>query len=396
MLINGKKITSLNEDDLKTLINDKVPEGKNFEYKINIPSNSDRDKKEFLADVSSFSNSAGGYLFFGIVEKDGVPIDISELIDIDQDAEKLRFENLLRDSIAPRLSGVSIQPIPIAGRGYVIAMHIPKSWNSPHMVTFGGTSKFYSRNSAGKYQLDVYELQAAFNSTNVITDHLRSFRMKSLERILGNEIPIPLPSMSKVILQLIPFGSLVSTTKYDLIDFQIMPKKQELTPIAVHFPLNPKFNFEGLLTTGKDDNQKIISYLQLYRNGIVESVDTSIFTVIANRSCIDPTPFTKGIIEATKRFFNIQNLLETEPPYFLILTLLGTRGFSLPSSDGCSGVYHNFIDRNDLVIQELVVDDLSLPPETLLRPAFDAVWNSAGLAQSPFYDSEGNWTGKLI
>ena len=87
------------KSDLLSLIEDRVPEGKNIEYKSALPNNSDRDKKEFLADVSAFSNSSGGYILFGIFEKSGLPVDLKGLGDIDIDAAILRFENFLRDGM---------------------------------------------------------------------------------------------------------------------------------------------------------------------------------------------------------------------------------------------------------------------------------------------------------
>lgn len=47
MLIHGKQFAELEEQDLPSLIEDQVAEGKNIEYKSALPSNSDRDKKEF-------------------------------------------------------------------------------------------------------------------------------------------------------------------------------------------------------------------------------------------------------------------------------------------------------------------------------------------------------------
>jgi len=136
MLISGKLFSDIKEIDLRSLIEDQVAEGKNIEYKSALPNNSDRDKKEFLADISSFSNASGGYIFFGVTENNGLPVDLKGLGDVDTDAEILRFENLLRDSISPRLPGISIRAISIEGNGLVLAIHIPKSWASPHMVTY--------------------------------------------------------------------------------------------------------------------------------------------------------------------------------------------------------------------------------------------------------------------
>jgi len=61
-------IDQITEEDLQALIDNSVIEGKTIEYKQSLPSNSDSDKKEFLADVSSFANASGGDLIYGIIE----------------------------------------------------------------------------------------------------------------------------------------------------------------------------------------------------------------------------------------------------------------------------------------------------------------------------------------
>ena len=56
----AKNIDQITEEDLQALIDNSVLEGKTIEYKQSLPSNSDSDKKEFLADISSFANASGG------------------------------------------------------------------------------------------------------------------------------------------------------------------------------------------------------------------------------------------------------------------------------------------------------------------------------------------------
>jgi len=52
------------------------------------------------------------------------------------------------------------------GKGFIILVRIPQSFASPHMVKFQNTSRFFCRNSAGKYQLDVQEIRNAFLATD--------------------------------------------------------------------------------------------------------------------------------------------------------------------------------------------------------------------------------------
>lgn len=396
MLIGGKLFSDIQEIDLRSLIEDKVAEGKNIEYKSTLPNNSDRDKKEFLADISSFSNSSGGYIFFGITENSGLPVGLKGLGDIDTDAEILRIENLLRDSISPRLPGISIRAISIEGNGPVLAIHIQKSWASPHMVTYAGISKFFSRNSAGKYQLDVFELRTAFNSTNIEGEQLRKFRIERVGKVVSNETPVPLEAKPKIIFHLIPISAFAANIKYDLREFQLSANREILAPISADYGSNLRFNFDGILTYEQYDRTKpAVSYLQLFRNGIVESVDTNLFEPDDTPPLIPSFNFERDIIKAFERYVNIQSMLETEPPYFLLLTLFGVKGYNLPTRARTIGRYNNLIDRNDLFVPEILVDDLSLPAATILRPAFDSVWNAAAQPQSPYYDAEGNWNPKI-
>src|SRR3982074_1362806 len=109
--------------------------------------------KEFLGDVSSFANAIGGDLVYGVTEarKDGKPTGIPETVDglagVNQDAEALRLESMLRDGIAPRLTGVLLSWVPGFPEG---------RWSGPHMVTYKQHSRFYGRTSGGKYALDVF------------------------------------------------------------------------------------------------------------------------------------------------------------------------------------------------------------------------------------------------
>lgn len=392
MFIHGKPFSELDETDLQLLIDDQVAEGKSVEYKSSLPGNSDRDKKEFLADVSSFSNSAGGYLFYGITEENGLPQELKGLGDIDPDSKILRLDNLLRDAIAPRIPGLNIRSIAIENKGPVIAIHQPKSWVSPHMVTFAGGSKFFSRNSAGKYQLDVFELQLAFDATNVEGERLRNFRIDRIGRIIAGETPIPIGEQAKIIIHLIPVSAFDTGVKYDLRGLQLFPNPENLAPICARYGSNLRFNFDGILTFEKyNHSETAVSYLQVFRNGIIESSCASLFDHDREPPLIPSSVFEAEIVKSLGKYFRIQNTLEIEPPYFLLISLVGVKGYNLPTGSHGSGHFNNLIDKDDLLVPEILVEDSSLPPETILKPAFDAVWNAAGQPQSPFYDNEGNW-----
>ena len=148
--------------DIRALRDSKVPESRTIEYKESIAVGTDGEKKEFLADVSSFSNASGGDLLFGIKAEDGIPIEIPGLKIINEDKEKLRLENLIRDGVEPRIPGIQMKVIGGFADGPVLVVRSPQSWSSRRMVMLAWRSRLYASNNAGKGQMDLTGIQTAF------------------------------------------------------------------------------------------------------------------------------------------------------------------------------------------------------------------------------------------
>lgn len=110
------KLEEITQGDLQNLIDNKVVENRQIEYKLELSVNQASEKKEFLADVSSFANAAGGDLVIGMKadSKTGEPIEINGLQLASVDAEILKIENLIRDGISPRIWDLRIQPIQLS------------------------------------------------------------------------------------------------------------------------------------------------------------------------------------------------------------------------------------------------------------------------------------------
>src|SRR5260370_10507044 len=102
----AKPINEIVEPDIQELKDSGIEEGKTIEYKRELPGTKDEDKREFLADISSFSNTEGGDVIYGVDEDQGVITDIVWLLSPDFDAEILRLENLILYSESPRISAV--------------------------------------------------------------------------------------------------------------------------------------------------------------------------------------------------------------------------------------------------------------------------------------------------
>ena len=68
MYVLNKPAEDITEVELQRLIDEERIEKKVLEYKSELPGNNDSDKKEFLADISSFANAIGGDLIYGVIE----------------------------------------------------------------------------------------------------------------------------------------------------------------------------------------------------------------------------------------------------------------------------------------------------------------------------------------
>ena len=143
-----KPLDSITTADIEALIADAVQESKTLDFKEKLPGNTDGERKDFLADVSSFANTIGGDLIYGIKEKEGAADEAVGIANFDEDATRLQFEQRIPSGIGPRLPGVQMKPVDGFPRGPVFAMRIPRSWAGPIKgvrADRGGTSLLAGR-----------------------------------------------------------------------------------------------------------------------------------------------------------------------------------------------------------------------------------------------------------
>lgn len=393
MLLN-KPLGLINESYLQSLVTDKVPEGKVIEYKQSLPDNSRDAVKEFLADVSSFANAAGGHLIFGIEEDKGVPVRICELQFTDPDAEILRLENMLRDSVEPRIPGLLMQPIETSS-GWIIIIRVPRSWIQPHVVNYQKHWRFYSRNSAGKYPLDVSEVRGQFLLSETRAERVRGFRAERLGKIIAGETPAPLTEAPKTILHIVPFGAFDPYFKADMSALE--GDAWGFSPMGVSHVDEWRYNLDGLVTHSIVHGiSSARSYLQIFRNGCIEAVDVSLISVREGQApTISSGPYEHALVEALSRFLSIQKRIGVETPLFAMVSLLGVSGFVVEPAASRRDLFWRDharpIDRNDLVLSEVMIDSFEIDHAQVLKPVFDAIWNASGWPRSLNYNNTGNW-----
>jgi Putative DNA-binding domain len=394
-----KPLEFVTEADLQRLITDGVAERAIIEYKSMLPGNSDGEKKEFLADVSSFANALGGHIIYGMEEAAGLPTSLSGVEVADVNSEKLRLENIIRTGIAPRIPGVQVgEPIRLSSGRIALIIQVPKSWISPHMVTFQGNSKFHSRNSGGKYPLDVQELRSAFLSSAATTDRLRDFRAERLSRIVSGNTPAKLQPGLRVIVHVIPLSAFETREKFDGTDLRKCHQPGVPQPIFSSQVYNSRFNFDGYLIVDQfeDSSTVVAAYLQLFRNGIFESVNTLLHFGQGASKSLPSLEFEGKLLGHLPNYFEAMKKLGVRPPVFVAVSLIGTFGYSLsipPEATILSAhLGRRTIDDDSLILPEVMVETFESDLAEALKPVFDSVWNAAGGEKSIYYEGS-KWVG---
>jgi hypothetical protein len=386
-------LDSVTEANLEALVTGGVRESRSVEFKAALTIVSDSQKKEFLADVSSLANANGGDIVFGIDEADGVAANVIGLEGFDPDSDHLRVEEIIRNGIEPRIIGLRLHSIELASGRHALIVRVPNSLNRPHMVVFKGSSRFYSRNSAGKYPLDVHELRSAFIASESLSDRIRQFRIERIDAVLQGNTPEPLRGNHRICLHLIPLESFNPSFVFDLNRAQAL--RDKLRPIYAS-GWSPGTNYDGLLTSSRASQTESDSYVQLFRNGIIEAVEGRMLKTEGEpeQKIIPSIAYEREIIPALNGYRDFYKEYGMPTPIIIGLSLLNVRGFHMYVGPSRWNDSARLIDRDHLILPDRFAESYDFEAADFLRPCFDQIWNACGWSRDINYDDEGNWKPK--
>lgn len=390
----AKSLNCITLADLQDLIDNQVHEGKTIEYKRNLPGTSSDNRKEFLKDVSSFANADGGDLLFGIDENEGLPQAIPGISAPNHDDLKLQLENRLRDTLQPRIPDVEYKFIPTGeGENYVLLMRIRKSWAAPHRVIIGGHGHFYSRNSAGAYQLDVDQLRSAFLRAQSIEDRIREFRRNRIAAITVGETPVPIIDGARYALHLVPLSAFTSRELIPMLTLRESMRRFEFLGASVGS--SQRTNIDGVVIYPRfEENEPNPAYTQVYRNGCVEAV--AVYDHAGDPSV--PAPWQEWhTIKYVDQYARELFALGVPQPIFVFLSLFNARGYRLHIGQRTFLEDSYILDRDILLLPEASIEEPDFKAGLILKPLFDSIWHAFNYPEgSKNVNDAGDWIGPII
>lgn len=385
----NKPFTEVDEGDILSLKADEIGEGIRLEYKRDLPGGSNSDKKDFVREVCALANASGGRILFGIDEEEGVPKEVCGVEAEDMDDAILRLENVINSWTEPPIPGVHVRAIGDFDRGPVIAMEIPNSWVSPHMVAGKESARFYVRGSAGKRPMDLHQIRSGFVEAEGQRERIRQFRSDRIGKVLSGDTPVQISYGPTAILHLVP---LISFSGGHEIDMKEMAYSSCFRPPGGNVN-RTRFNLDGHVWCLPSGSYEDGAYCQVFRSGIVEGVSAQILSSRKDLNMIPSVSFEKNIAQATEKYLEGIRDAGVPLPVLIMLSLARMQGVKLAVH---SRLQHKVrqADRSVLDLPDVVVreEDDGEAIYKLLRPVFDALWQSFGLQECGHYDDDGAWS----
>lgn len=387
-------LDDLTLEHLSALVDNKVSESTTIEYKRDTYGSSDSDKKELIKDVSALANTRGGILFIGIDETDGCADALSPF-NGNADIEIQRLNSILASSIEPMITGLEIRAIGTDQDNNIIIIKVPKSWSAPHRTNFKGTKRFYRRNTSGTYEPDVMELQKMFNANLEQENQFKRLRQQHVDAVSVGEAPVNMPEGKSgyLLLQIIPAQSLDTLEVLDLNAHDLRGTFRPLNGSG----WDHRYNIDGFITF----RTRFHAYTQLYRNGVIEAVVSSISRNArenSTRKIIAGSSISVDILGGTARYVKLLQDMNVQPPIRIYVSLLNVKNCRFAT-------YHDRWGMDEDEVPNIGKTDVLLPPVDImklgnkfeiyesLRPIMDALWNADNSDRCDYYDENGKWTG---
>jgi hypothetical protein len=391
----NKAISEIAADDLDQLVAAHVEEGPQLDFKQALVGVTRDDKKAFIADVCAFANAHGGDLVFGIAESAAGEASGVVPLTFVPDDEILRLENMISDSMDPKLFGVRMRAVPYGG-GHVLVVRVPQSIQGLHRSK--ADQHFYVRESRSNRQLDTASVASRIEGVLFRRTRLEDFLAERYAAVLTNITAVPLMPGPKAVVHMFPGLQGAAT---DILDLSRVTGAGVLPYPGRAGGADARMCYEGAMHHSPLADGGIRAYSLLHYSGVFEGVVR----------VADPgTPIHPELVEGyVLRFVNqaLPVILERtalQPPLVVRSAIVGGEGATISSLNRDIRFHFDDMVQSPIRRSVLILPDVVIPTwpvedlPRLFRPSFDRLWQSGGYPRSFLYQPDGGafrWRGEL-
>jgi hypothetical protein len=114
-----------------------------------------------------------------------------------------------------------------------------------------------------------------------------------------------------------------------------------------------------------------------------------------NGKIIPSVAYEEELIRSLPNYLSALKSLDVGLPFIVFLTLVDVKGYLMATKSFFQEESFE-IDRDILLLPEVIVDSYDIKPEVVLKPAFDAIWNACGFSNSLNYNDKGGMETKTL
>lgn len=380
--------------EIRQLHDNQVPESMVLDYKRDCYGQSDH--RELLKDISSFANTRGGHIIIGVEEEQGVPktlVGVDPSLDLD--AEVQRMTQVVNTGLDPAFTSVRFHRVPGDNGTTFLVVEIARSPNAPHRVASGNYHRFFVRDSNGKHEATMPELRDLFTFGELARERFRDFVRERVEIVTDEERDTTgiEKSGGLMFVHIVPQAFLFTS---DEIDLDAMYGQHQLLRAFSTMGINRRYNFDGLMVYSGGD--KLWSYTQVFRNGIIEAVMGDIHREVENYGkTIAGIKLEQDFFQTFPGYLWAYDAVGVPPPYVVQISLVGVKAAYYAYQERAIRAFAQpRLDRDRMFLAECVVETIKPTSDIhqAVKPAFDSLYNALDRPECPNFREDGAWDGR--
>lgn len=379
-------------ENLASLIDNNTPETNQLEYKAYRFDNgkiSAQDRDALVKEIVAMANGLGGRIILGIEEqKSESALRLIGVTCPDLDEFERTIQQSIYAKIRPRLYGVRVSSIAVNTDSVVLIISVPQSYSRPHAYNNGSKDEFYVRQSNSIASMTVDDLRQQFSLASSFQKMIHTFRQERISAVLSNESLSRFRDGAKLLIHIIPLWSLLDGNHIDVMSIRKSGYDSPLCGTSYQSGFNIDGWYSKSVQYGKTT---IYSYIQYFRNGIVEIVDSMDSRGSSKEYMTIKvwSEYEKSIYKKLEKVSELLTKAGAPKPWYIYISLLDVKGY-MSDGDYYSGVP---IDRNYIHAMEGIWHEETMTLEEVMFPVFNSLANVFNKERSYVYGPDGRYYG---